>query len=416
MSELDHMLGVAARGAAKDRGDDERIVAEALVAGRARHRAAIRARLFATTSVAVAIGVAAALVFSFGGGTPTARTEVALGSVELPTHDVLRAAESARYVIEDDRPVSRRVRIDDGAVLFEVARLGPGHVFEVHTGDLVVEVLGTVFSVDASPRGSAVRVFEGRVRIRAGEEVLELGAGESFGDTTGAELGRLDAAGLAAATARLATAETSVATRVAVAEVTTTTTTPSASSAAPDVADEAPPSSDERRVVRAAAPSASDPRAEEMPAAPSAEPSVETAALWLASGDAERALSVAASHEDDDAWALVAADALRALGRASEAATAYDALARRTTGLRAAQAAFAAASLRANTLHDDEAALLSLTLGRLALSASPLAERALALEARALARLGRTEHLAEVARDYRERFPDGPAAEELAGY
>jgi hypothetical protein len=73
-----------------------------------------------------------------------------------------------------------RVTQASGAVFY---RVEPGAVFRVDTPSGTVEVLGTCFSIALEPerddRSMRVAVYEGRVRVLAGTDVLELAAGEA---------------------------------------------------------------------------------------------------------------------------------------------------------------------------------------------------------------------------------------------
>ncbi|HEY8428943.1 MAG TPA: hypothetical protein VIL20_11240 [Sandaracinaceae bacterium] len=108
------------------------------------------------------------------------------------------------------------------------------------------------------------------------------------------------------------------------------------------------------------------------------------------------------------------ADALRALSRTREAADAYDDAAARLPRASSVAAAFSAARLRLRELSDPAGALASLDAGAVDAVGSPLRERALALGADALAALGRTAELREVARAYLRDYPLGSHAPRFA--
>lgn len=87
-------------------------------------------------------------------------------------------------------------------MLFDVTPLAPGERFVVETPGGVVHVIGTVFAVEVGERGTAVRVFEGRVRVDTPEGgAVDLGESESWGEG-GAGLESLGERGREVAAAR----------------------------------------------------------------------------------------------------------------------------------------------------------------------------------------------------------------------
>ena len=68
------------------------------------------------------------------------------------------------------------LHLNRGAVLIEAAKQGSGHLF-VDTGDSLVSVTGTVFSVNSGTKGSRVSVIEGSVELehKGNERVLRAG-------------------------------------------------------------------------------------------------------------------------------------------------------------------------------------------------------------------------------------------------
>ena len=68
------------------------------------------------------------------------------------------------------------IHLNRGAVLVEAAKQGSGHLF-VDTGDSLVSVTGTVFSVNSGTKGSRVSVIEGEVHLdhKGTERVLRAG-------------------------------------------------------------------------------------------------------------------------------------------------------------------------------------------------------------------------------------------------
>lgn len=93
-----------------------------------------------------------------------------------PSRAAIRAIGAARFRRVQGRP-DDVVRLDDGAIVLEVAPLLPGERFRVRTDDAEVEVRGTHFQVSASHgKLTAVSVSSGRVEVRSaggGHVVLE---------------------------------------------------------------------------------------------------------------------------------------------------------------------------------------------------------------------------------------------------
>ncbi len=104
---------------------------------------------------------------------------------------------------------------------------------------------------------------------------------------------------------------------------------------------------------------------------------------------------------------MLLGDAQRVSGSPAAADT-YDAAARLLTESRATQAGYLAAELRLSR-GDAAGALHSLAAARTTERGSPIAERATALQLRALQRTGDTAELHRVARAYLLNFPAGPA-------
>src|SRR5690606_34496484 len=75
------------------------------------------------------------------------------------------------------------LRLLAGEATFEVEPLGPGEGFRVRTDEVLVEVVGTRFTVRAQERCSEVLVAQGRVRVstvRGAGRILGVGAEERF--------------------------------------------------------------------------------------------------------------------------------------------------------------------------------------------------------------------------------------------
>ncbi|MCW5898393.1 MAG: FecR domain-containing protein [Flavobacteriales bacterium] len=99
-------------------------------------------------------------------------------AVELLLADNSRGVLSPGSRMEERMGKRRAIRLE-GEAYFEVRR-DEQRPFTVEAGDLLVTVLGTAFEVSAYDTSEfvQVRVRSGRVRVEAGVETLELGAGE----------------------------------------------------------------------------------------------------------------------------------------------------------------------------------------------------------------------------------------------
>lgn len=378
---------------------------------RRRRRGAAGALIVA--AVATAAAAAALWPRSSPAGAPAQATPLRL---VLPTGDRLTATPGAEFGIEAAEPAERRIALRDGAMLFDVAPL-PGGRLEVVTGDARVIVEGTVFTVDARGGATAVRVYEGRVRVERAGRATRLVRGEAWassGATVDAPLAE--------------DAEAAAARRIAVAPTVEPIAPVAASPGAPDPVD---PTAGRAPVLarsstdQGLAPSdggapagGSSSPSEPEPAATPAAPTRAEVTAWIAGGDPARALAAcrAADHAGDaGAWLLLEGDALRALDRPDQAAAAYTAAAARLAGDDAAIAGYQAAWLYAHRLADPAAALAALDAAAADRRGAPLEERALALRVTVLDRLGRAAAAAAAARRYLDRFPDGEWAASLRG-
>lgn len=370
-----------------------------------------RATLYAMAAIAATVGLAIAAGLSMQGSPSQAPL-----SMTLPSGDHLVATAGATFELENADEIERTIALEHGTMLFDVTPLAVGESFEVRTPHANVRVRGTVFSVEVDGEDTVVRVYEGQVEVARGERSTRLVAGAMLRSRQDAPTalmpGALGDEGVQAAALR------AVAWRD---EPTADDAHAREALAAADLA-ESGPASETADVLELAGraestgpplreipgPSRATPPRERAPRAAPAPPTAAEARRWLVDGEAERALSAAQAGATTTEWRWLEADALRALGRAEEAAGAYDAL-HRGAGPGWDRAGLAAARLRFHRLADPEAALLSLdgTTHR----GSPFAERGLALRARALMRLERRSQAEGVAHEYLERYPDGGMAD-----
>lgn len=406
-SELESLLDVAraAQPAELSPLVARRLVREALREGD-RTRRLVRVRAAALVLVAVAA------VLLLVARPRTTHIELAADArplrVALRSGDTLLIAASTRLTVLEETSTLRKVELERGAALFEVARLGKGRAFEVQTRHGTVHVLGTVFSVEADAERIVVRVHEGRVRV--GERTLD--AGQVWA-SSGAAVGKVPFAAEARSMVRARAAEP--------------TPVVEASSPMPVIQqrnafEQAVPSAP-RAAGGALEPTAAPPRsagshAEESGKAapevvrkgarPDSESVIRARALLLA-GDASAALELVGGAQIDDAL-LVAADALRALGRFREAVEHYERLAAQSQQPIREQAAFAAAQLWLASLRNGEQALRLIDRHALDAPAAPLRERSSVLRVDALLSLGRTSEAADHARAYLAREPETAAS------
>ncbi len=326
----------------------------------------------------------------------------------LASGDVLVASPGAHFEVLEQGPLVRRLELSEGLVLFDVEPLGDDGRFEVVTPDGVVRVRGTVFSVEAGEE-TVVRVYEGRVEVERQGSVVTLGESQMWrrGETVAWDSGPL-ADEAATAVAARAEERTRVASAAAAEARRDRSPEPDlgdrlAESESESVLGERPSESESVLGDRLAESESESVLGEWSESEPSSQPTRRPARVarsdvqaWLAQGDYERARSTAAAR----GWTQLEADALRALGRYSDAADRYDEVARGGNGT----AAFEAAQLRFQRLSDPSGALASL---QAAPTPAALEERRLGLEARLLVRLGRSADARAIAERYLEAHPQG---------
>lgn len=76
-----------------------------------------------------------------------------------------------------------RIEFHRGGITVKAAKQRAGHL-AVQTKDLLISVIGTVFSVEAEERGSRVEVIEGKVQVQQGGTLKKLSVGEKFSTIT----------------------------------------------------------------------------------------------------------------------------------------------------------------------------------------------------------------------------------------
>ncbi|MEM7215051.1 MAG: FecR domain-containing protein [Pseudomonadota bacterium] len=101
--------------------------------------------------------------------------------VKLASGDIANL-DADTAIADETEGKQRRVRLLEGAALFDVEKDGRG--FVVDTDDVSIEVVGTTFEVSSVDNGVMVSVIEGAVQTRAGDRTWNLGEGEQFIWTT----------------------------------------------------------------------------------------------------------------------------------------------------------------------------------------------------------------------------------------
>lgn len=360
--------------------DDEALLREAWVVGRARVRYARRRRAVMVIS---ALGIsllalAVSLPFALQ-PTPPPPRELALATpIAVPPPEAIGVTMSlgahriettsgTRLSLQEGSLERVSLRLDTGSALFDVAAMGIEGGFEVHAPDLTAIVHGTVFAMTVIEGRTRVDVFEGRVEVRGDFGSQMLARGEAHAPSSIALPTLLQALGEVAAEARDQRASQRV---------------------------ESPPP--ERRRTRAV--------------------TLAQLEAWRDAGDFEAVLNglrdAAPPTEEVGAWAMVEGDAHRALGHEQAAAEAYVHASETLSPSRAAVAGVLAARLF-ERLHDDARALAILESSHAAERGAPLEEQALARRALLLARLGRRDEAEVNARDYLVRFMSGPSTAQM---
>jgi uncharacterized protein (TIGR03435 family) len=120
---------------------------------------------------------------------------LAVATVPWTGDDVVRAGDAGRMLTLDDGSqvemgaqtelsIERAadgigIRLLAGDIIVNAAKQRGGHLY-VHTKDMTVAVVGTVFLVNAGPDGSRVAVIEGEVQVQDGKVETTLWPGEQM--------------------------------------------------------------------------------------------------------------------------------------------------------------------------------------------------------------------------------------------
>ncbi len=146
----------------------------------------------AFTGLALAGAAAAAVVVTFRVDSPVGPSAPTVAAIESPAAGEVRGAGtfavgphrievaaggSVRF--QGVNPGAAEFRVDAGSAVFDVEKLAAGESFRVHTGQVLVEVVGTQFAVGIDGDCSSVTVTEGRVRVTEPAGIRYLTVGES---------------------------------------------------------------------------------------------------------------------------------------------------------------------------------------------------------------------------------------------
>jgi TolA-binding protein len=132
----------------------------------------------------VAVGAAALVAFLMLGPSPVKTVELSGAMAKADVDgDHVAIDEGSKATVRELAPGQTRVRLESGSVVSKVLKRKPGGYFIVETGDTEVRVVGTLFEVQKTASGVAVRVREGRVEVWRGTSKLQvLSAGEAWAD------------------------------------------------------------------------------------------------------------------------------------------------------------------------------------------------------------------------------------------
>jgi len=130
-------------------------------------------RMAAAAAVVVAVAIGTAIVWPrarvYAAGADGLQVTLAdHSSVEMRAHSEMTVGRAADGIL---------IGLKRGDIIVSAATQRDGHLY-VHTRDMTVSVVGTVFLVNADEEGSRVGVIEGEVRVREGGRETRLRPGE----------------------------------------------------------------------------------------------------------------------------------------------------------------------------------------------------------------------------------------------
>jgi uncharacterized protein (TIGR03435 family) len=130
----------------------------------------------AAAAAVVALAVGAAILWPKGPQLYTAGTAGSQITLEDGSQIEMRARAELTVEREED---GLGIRLHKGDIIVTAAKQRDGHLY-VHTRDMTIAVVGTVFLVNAGSDGSRVAVIEGEVRVREGDVEKRLRRGEQM--------------------------------------------------------------------------------------------------------------------------------------------------------------------------------------------------------------------------------------------
>lgn len=108
--------------------------------------------------------------------------------VRLPDGSLIEMRERSEFSVTDGAQ-GTTIHLDRGNIIVQAAKQTEKRHLYVQTGDCLVSVVGTIFSVNNGTKGSRVSVIEGRVDVQHGGNQDVLNPGDQL--TTNSNLGRV---------------------------------------------------------------------------------------------------------------------------------------------------------------------------------------------------------------------------------